>query len=109
MPETGTSTNVATGQSATAPPSATGGAPVIEIRDLHKSYGTLEVLKGVDIAAPAGHVVALIGSSGIGQIHAAALLQPPRGQPAGRGDLRGGAGALARPRASAATRPTGRR
>ncbi len=43
------------------------GAPVIEIRDLHKSYGTLEVLKGVDIAAPAGHVVALIGSSGSGK------------------------------------------
>jgi polar amino acid transport system ATP-binding protein len=40
---------------------------VIEIRDLHKSYGTLEVLKGVDIAAPAGHVVALIGSSGSGK------------------------------------------
>ena len=29
-------------------------APVIEIRNLHKSYGSLEVLKGVDIAAPAG-------------------------------------------------------
>ncbi|WP_373353579.1 ABC transporter ATP-binding protein [Pseudoroseicyclus sp. CXY001] len=41
--------------------------PVIEIRDLHKSYGQLEVLKGVDIAAPAGHVVAMIGSSGSGK------------------------------------------
>ncbi len=41
--------------------------PVIEIRDLHKSYGALEVLKGVDIAAPAGHVVSLIGSSGSGK------------------------------------------
>ncbi len=42
-------------------------APVIEIRDLHKSFGTLEVLKGVDITAPAGHVVAMIGSSGSGK------------------------------------------
>ena len=42
-------------------------APVIEIRDLHKSYGSLEVLKGVDITAPAGHVVSLIGSSGSGK------------------------------------------
>ncbi|WP_342078768.1 amino acid ABC transporter ATP-binding protein [Yoonia sp. SS1-5] len=42
-------------------------APVIEIRDLHKSYGALEVLKGVDIVAPAGHVVSLIGSSGSGK------------------------------------------
>ena len=41
--------------------------PVIEIRDLHKSYGALEVLKGVDITAPAGHVVSLIGSSGSGK------------------------------------------
>lgn len=41
--------------------------PVLEIRDLHKSYGQLEVLKGVDISAPAGHVVSLIGSSGSGK------------------------------------------
>ena len=45
----------------------TNSAPVIEIRDLHKSYGALEVLKGVDITAPAGHVVSLIGSSGSGK------------------------------------------
>lgn len=42
-------------------------APVIEIRNLHKSYGALEVIKGVDITAPAGHVVSLIGSSGSGK------------------------------------------
>ncbi|KJZ20558.1 ABC transporter ATP-binding protein [Loktanella sp. S4079] len=42
-------------------------APVIEIRDLHKAYGDLEVLKGVDISAPAGHVISLIGSSGSGK------------------------------------------
>lgn len=41
--------------------------PVIEIRDLHKSYGQLEVLKGVDLLAPRGHVVSLIGSSGSGK------------------------------------------
>ncbi|WP_226779203.1 ABC transporter ATP-binding protein [Oceaniglobus trochenteri] len=41
--------------------------PVIEIRDLHKSYGSLEVLKGVDMVAPRGHVVSLIGSSGSGK------------------------------------------
>jgi len=43
------------------------GVPVIEIRDLHKSYGALEVLKGVDIRADAGKVVSLIGSSGSGK------------------------------------------
>ena len=41
--------------------------PVIEIKDLHKSYGALEVLKGVDISADAGDVVSLIGSSGSGK------------------------------------------
>ncbi|OCX62844.1 ATP-binding protein [Thioclava sp. SK-1] len=50
-------------------PSAPQGSldPVIEIRNLHKSYGTLEVLKGVSITAPRGHVVSLIGSSGSGK------------------------------------------
>ena len=41
--------------------------PVIAIHDLHKSYGQLEVLKGVDLVAPRGHVVSLIGSSGSGK------------------------------------------
>ncbi len=41
--------------------------PVIEIRNLHKAYGSLEVLKGVDIAAKRGDVVSLIGSSGSGK------------------------------------------
>jgi len=41
--------------------------PVIEIKDLHKAYGTLEVLKGVSITAHAGDVVSLIGSSGSGK------------------------------------------
>lgn len=41
--------------------------PVIEIRGLHKRYGELEVLKGVDITAPRGHVISLIGSSGSGK------------------------------------------
>ncbi|HDR28275.1 ABC transporter ATP-binding protein [Rhodovulum sp.] len=41
--------------------------PVLEIRDLHKSYGALEVLKGVSLAAHRGDVVSLIGSSGSGK------------------------------------------
>ncbi|MEM9582394.1 MAG: amino acid ABC transporter ATP-binding protein [Pseudomonadota bacterium] len=41
--------------------------PVIEIKNLHKAYGALEVLKGVDISANAGDVVSLIGSSGSGK------------------------------------------
>ena len=41
--------------------------PVIQIRGLHKAYGSLEVLKGVDIVANRGDVVSLIGSSGSGK------------------------------------------
>ena len=41
--------------------------PVIQIKNLHKAYGTLEVLKGVDLTAPRGHVISLIGSSGSGK------------------------------------------
>ena len=48
-------------------PSLTSDTPVIEIRSLHKAYGALEVIKGVDITAPKGHVISLIGSSGSGK------------------------------------------
>ncbi len=41
--------------------------PVVEIDDLHKSFGMLEVLKGISMTADEGHVVALIGSSGSGK------------------------------------------
>jgi len=41
--------------------------PVIEVSKLHKSYGELEVLKGVSVSAKAGEVVSLIGSSGSGK------------------------------------------
>ena len=41
--------------------------PVIEMRDLHKAYGHLEVLKGVSLTAHRGDVVSLIGSSGSGK------------------------------------------
>ncbi len=41
--------------------------PVIEVRDLHKAYGQLEVLKGVSLTAHRGEVISLIGSSGSGK------------------------------------------
>lgn len=42
-------------------------APVIQISGLHKSFGALDVLRGVDLIARAGDVVSLIGSSGSGK------------------------------------------
>ena len=40
---------------------------VIEIKDLHKAFGSHEVLKGVDFSASKGEVVCIIGSSGSGK------------------------------------------
>ena len=56
--------------------------PVIEIDDLHKSYGDLEVLKGVSLRALRGQVVSLIGSSGSGKstlLRCANLLEDSQG------------------------------
>ena len=39
----------------------------LEIQDLHKRYGSNEVLKGVSLAAKAGDVISIIGSSGSGK------------------------------------------
>lgn len=41
--------------------------PTLEILDLHKSFGPLEVLKGVSLRADEGDVISVIGSSGSGK------------------------------------------
>jgi polar amino acid transport system ATP-binding protein len=41
--------------------------PVIQIQDMHKSYDSLDVLKGVGLLAYEGSVVSLIGASGSGK------------------------------------------
>ena len=40
---------------------------MIEIRDLHKSFGDLDVLKGIDFSVAQGEVVCVIGPSGSGK------------------------------------------
>ena len=42
-------------------------SPIIEVKNLHKSFGKLEVLKGVDLDINKGDVVAIIGPSGCGK------------------------------------------
>ncbi|GIZ13247.1 ABC transporter ATP-binding protein [Pseudomonas sp. NCCP-436] len=39
----------------------------LEVQDLHKRYGANEVIKGVSMAAKAGDVISIIGSSGSGK------------------------------------------
>lgn len=41
--------------------------PAIEIRGLHKNFGQLEVLKGIDLSVRQGEVVCVIGPSGSGK------------------------------------------
>lgn len=41
--------------------------PIISCRDLHKSFGEIEVLKGVDFDIHKGEVVVIVGASGSGK------------------------------------------
>lgn len=66
---------------ATTTPPAT--APAIRVAGVEKSFGDLEVLRGVDLEVPRGTVVALLGSNGAGKTTLvrilATLLRPDAG------------------------------
>ena len=40
---------------------------MINVKDIHKSFGSLEVLKGVDLEIKKGEIVSIIGKSGAGK------------------------------------------
>lgn len=40
---------------------------MINLHDIHKSFGTLEVLKGIDLTIERGEVVSIVGPSGAGK------------------------------------------
>lgn len=42
-------------------------APIIQVIDLHKSFGDNEVLKGIDLTVHRGEVISIIGPSGSGK------------------------------------------
>ena len=56
---------------------------MIRIEDLHKSFGNIEVIKGVSLQVDRGEILALIGGSGHGKTvllkHMAGLIKPDRG------------------------------
>lgn len=54
--------------------------PALDIEDVHKSFGRLEVLKGISLTARQGDVIALLGASGSGKstfLRCINLLEPP--------------------------------
>jgi len=56
---------------------------MIEYRNLHKAFGDLKVLRGVDLVVEEGETLALLGPSGTGKSvllkHAIGLLEPDEG------------------------------
>lgn len=56
---------------------------VVETRNIHKSFGSLEVLKGIDVVIEKGEIVTIVGASGAGKTTflqiAGTLLRPDEG------------------------------
>lgn len=65
------------------------GEPLLEVKGLRKRFGSLEILKGIDLTVRRGEVVALVGSSGSGKttlLRCLNLLEVPT---SGKIDLQG--------------------
>lgn len=72
-----------TSQRAVAPATG-GGAPVIELRNVSKRFGRLEVLRGANLTLRVGETTVIIGESGAGKSvilkHIVGLLRPDSGE-----------------------------
>jgi ABC-type polar amino acid transport system ATPase subunit len=56
------------------------GGPMLRLEDIHKRFGKLEVLRGVDLEVKRGEVVCVLGPSGSGKstlLRCVNLLEPP--------------------------------
>src|SRR5215207_9932264 len=50
-------------------------APAILVRDLHKSYGAVEAVRGIDFEVAAGEVFGLLGPNGAGKTTTVEVLE----------------------------------
>ena len=56
-------------------------APLLEVKDIHTYYGSIEALKGITLEVNEGEIVTLIGSNGAGKsttLRSISALTPPR-------------------------------
>jgi branched-chain amino acid transport system ATP-binding protein len=71
-------------QAQTAPAAAASSAAMLELRNVHTSYGRVRALQGLDVVVNHGEVVTLIGSNGAGKTTTlktiSGLLHPRQGQ-----------------------------
>jgi ABC-2 type transport system ATP-binding protein len=65
------------------------GAGVVELQDARKRYGSVEALRGVDLAIGRGEIVAMLGPNGAGKTTAIGLMLGLRRPTAGRARLFG--------------------
>jgi ABC-2 type transport system ATP-binding protein len=59
------------------------GAPAITVRDLHKSYGAFEAIKGIDFEVQTGEVFGLLGPNGAGKTSTVEILEGLRPRTSG--------------------------
>ena len=57
--------------------------PAIEVRGLHKSYGQVEAVRGIDLSVSKGEVFALLGPNGAGKTTTVEILEGHRDRSAG--------------------------
>ncbi|WP_232293911.1 ATP-binding cassette domain-containing protein, partial [Stigmatella aurantiaca] len=69
---------------ASRPPRVTSTRPMIQVIDLHKTFGEYKVLTGINVTVPEGSTCVILGGSGSGKTvlmkHMIGLLKPDHGQ-----------------------------
>ncbi|KFE70171.1 Methionine ABC transporter ATP-binding protein [Hyalangium minutum] len=69
---------------ATAAPETAAERPMIQVVDLHKTFGAQKVLTGINVTVPEGKTCVILGGSGSGKTvlmkHMIGLLKPDQGQ-----------------------------
>jgi ABC-2 type transport system ATP-binding protein len=59
-------------------------SPVISVRDLHKNYGSVEAVRGIDLEVPSGEVFGLLGPNGAGKTTTIEILEGLRPRTRGK-------------------------